>query len=328
MTDRILHYSVLRNEVLQYLKPPLLKSSEFERPLLIDCTLGEGGHSELFLAKLPEVEVLGLDRDSGILERARNRLSGYGSRFNALNVWFDDFFAAPESCGQYRPPAAILFDFGISTYHYEASGRGFSFTRDEPLDMRLDTQSSLTAEYVVNTYDRNRLADIIYEYGEERLSRRIAAAIAARRRERAVTTSADLADIIKGAVPRSYRYGRIHPATRTFQALRIEVNGELERIDRTLRKAVDLLTPEGRIAVISFHSLEDRRVKQTFRDLARGCTCPPEAPRCVCGGKPSIRLLTGKPVKAGDEELSENPASRSARLRCAEKLDQIREDQP
>ena len=225
-----------------------------------------------------------------------------------------------ESVGR---PTSILFDLGISIFHYEASGRGFSFNRDEPLDMRLNNEEGITAEFIVNTYGKDQLADVIYQYGEERYSRRIAAAICKRRGAKAVKTSADLADIIKGSVPRDYRYGRIHPATRTFQALRIEVNGELDRIEQTLDRAVELLQPGGRIAVISFHSLEDRRVKQTFKRLAKGCICPPEAPMCVCGGVPTVKLLHKKPFRATDEEVKSNPASRSAKLRGVEKLSKL-----
>ncbi len=323
MDSDVLHYSVLPREVLGYLGPAL-KNAESSQiinpPLLIDGTLGEGGHSEIFLKEYPQLQVIGLDRDCEILNRAEKRLEPYSSRFTAVNVWFDDFFSEPERYGAAKAPNAVLFDFGISIYHYEASGRGFSFSKDEPLDMRLDHDSSINAEYIVNTYAQDRLADVIYQYGEERYSRRIAAAVAKRRKVKAVSTSADLADIIKGSVPRNYRYGRIHPATRTFQALRIEVNGELDRIDRVLEKAVNSLTPGGRIGIISFHSLEDRRVKQMLKKLAVGCVCPPDAPQCVCGGTPLVKLLTKKPVRPAEEEVLENPASRSARFRCAEKL--------
>jgi 16S rRNA (cytosine1402-N4)-methyltransferase len=337
MNSDVLHYSVLPREVLEYLGPALKNAENDQKnnpPLLIDGTLGEGGHSEIFLKEFPRLHVIGLDRDREIIKRAEKRLEPYSSRFTAVNVWFDDFFAAPGSdpdpapgsdpdpdrFGAAKAPDAVLFDFGISTYHYALSGRGFSFSKDEPLDMRLDHDCSINAEYIVNTYDQDRLADVIYQYGEERYSRRIAAAIAKRRKMKAVSTSADLADIIKGSVPRNYRYGRIHPATRTFQALRIEVNGELDRIDRVLENAVNSLSPGGRIGIISFHSLEDRRVKQMLRKLAVGCVCPPDAPQCVCGGYPQVKLVTKKPVRPAEDEVLENPASRSARFRCAEKL--------
>ncbi len=312
------HYSVLQNEVVEYLEPAF--SAVSGEPLLIDGTLGEGGHSALFLQQFPDIRVIGLDRDSEILGRARQRLAPFGDRISVIQTWFDDFFADWESNPGFSRPAAVLFDFGISIYHYEVSGRGFSFGKDEPLDMRLDRGGTLTAEYIVNTYERDRLADIIYAYGEERYSRRIAAALCRKRAEEAITSSAQLAAIIAGSVPKEYRYGRIHPATRTFQALRIAVNGELERIDRVLRQVVDALQPGGRIGVISFHSLEDRRVKQLFKQLSLRCTCPPETPRCECGGRATVKLLTKKPVRPSESEVAINPASRSAKFRCAEKL--------
>ncbi|MBL7006911.1 MAG: 16S rRNA (cytosine(1402)-N(4))-methyltransferase RsmH [Spirochaetia bacterium] len=316
MENKVLHYSVMPQEVLELLRP----AAELKSSLMIDCTLGEGGHSELFLKTFPELQLVGLDRDNEILERTRYRLAPFNNRVTIINTWFDDFFTKPDMYELSGQPTCILFDLGISIFHYEASGRGFSFNKDEPLDMRLNNEEGITAEFVVNTYGKDQLADVIYQYGEERYSRRISAAICKRRGTKAVQTSADLADIIKGAVPRDYRYGRIHPATRTFQALRIEVNGELNRIEQTLDRAIELLKPGGRIAVISFHSLEDRIVKQTFKRLAKGCVCPPEAPRCVCDGVAAVKLLHKKPFRASEEEITVNPASRSAKLRGVEKL--------
>jgi 16S rRNA (cytosine1402-N4)-methyltransferase len=316
MENKVLHYSVMPQEVMKMLGPAV----ELENSLLIDCTLGEGGHSELFLKNFPNLQLVGLDRDSEIIKRAKQRLAPFGDRVTIFNTWFDDFFTKSEMYESVGKPTCILLDLGISIFHYEASGRGFSFNKDEPLDMRLNNEEGISAEFVVNTYGKEQLADVIYQYGEERYSRRISAAICKRRGTKAVQTSADLADIIKGAVPRDYRYGRIHPATRTFQALRIEVNGELDRIEQTLDRAIELLRPGGRIAVISFHSLEDRRVKQAFKRLAKGCVCPPEAPRCVCDGVPTVKLLHKKPFRAADEETKINPASRSAKLRVVEKI--------
>lgn len=316
MEHKVLHYSVLPQEVLELLRP----AAEAEASLMIDSTIGEGGHSELFLKNFPGLQLIGLDRDNEILERTKQRLAPFGNRVTIFNTWFDDFFTKPEMYESVGHPTCILFDLGISIFHYEASGRGFSFNKDEPLDMRLHKEEGITAEFVVNTYGKDQLADVIYQFGEERYSRRISAAICKRRGTKAVQTSADLADIIKGSVPRDYRYGRIHPATRTFQALRIEVNGELNRIEQTLDRAIELLKPGGRIAVISFHSLEDRIVKQTFKRLAKGCICPPEAPRCVCDGVAAVKLLHKKPFRASEEEIKINPASRSAKLRGVEKL--------
>ncbi len=304
------HQSVLAKEVLEYLVP------SGEHPLMIDCTLGEGGHSFAFLSRYPELRVIGLDRDPTILQKAEHRLAPFGDRFTPVNTWFDDYLRDYDG----EAPAIILFDLGISVYHFEESSRGFSFGKDETLDMRLDPSAPLSAFEIVNTYPERELADLIYQYGEERYSRRIARAICSRRSESPVSRSDDLAQIIRGAVPASYRYGRIHPATRSFQALRIAVNDELNRIVPAVERAIDLLRPQGRVGVISFHSLEDRPVKYLFRRKADGCVCPPEAPRCTCNGKPSIAILTKKPIVPTEEECQANPPSRSAKFRVAMKM--------
>ncbi|MDY4609837.1 MAG: 16S rRNA (cytosine(1402)-N(4))-methyltransferase RsmH [Sphaerochaetaceae bacterium] len=306
------HYSVLQREALELLVPPQSPS------LMIDCTLGEGGHSKLFLERYPQLSVIGLDRDSEIIEKAKTRLAPFGDRFHAVNTWFDEFLATYDG----KRPELVLFDLGISVFHYEESGRGFSFRKNEELDMRLDKTAPLTVEDIVNGYQEERLADIIYQFGEERYSRRIAAAICSYSRSKRITQSDELAEIIYKAVPPAYRYGRIHPATRTFQALRIEVNRELDRIEPALRQAIDLVVPGGRIGVISFHSLEDRKVKWLFKGAADGCTCPPGAMRCTCGGKPTVKILTKKPIIPTDEECRINPPSRSAKLRVVEKLEE------
>lgn len=306
-----IHYPVLQREALELLVPPCGPS------LMIDCTLGEGGHSQLFLQKYPQLHVIGLDRDAGIIAKACNRLAGFGDRFQAVNTWFDEYLMHYEG----EAPSIVLFDLGISVFHYEESGRGFSFRKSENLDMRLNQDDEVSVRDIVNNYSQEHLANVIFQYGEERYSRRIASAICAYRRLHAVSKSDELADIIWHAVPASYRYGKIHPATRSFQALRIEVNREIDRIAPALSAAIDVLSPKGRIGVISFHSLEDRPVKYLFKQKADGCTCPPEAPRCTCGGKPVIRLITKKPVVPTDEECDMNPPSRSAKLRVAEKLE-------
>ena len=305
------HTSVLAKETLEYLKPTLAN------PLMIDCTLGAGGHSEAFLTTYPDVRIIGIDRDKRIMEKAIHRLARFGDRFTAVNAWFDEFLTSYDG----EAPALVLFDLGISVFHYEESGRGFSFGKSEELDMRLDSSSNLSVAEMVNTYSEKELADIIYHYGEERYSRRIAAAICNARKTQAIVRSDELADLIRRSVPSSYRYGRIHPATRTFQALRIAVNGELDRIIPAVERAVKLLRPSGRVGVISFHSLEDRPVKQLFKRLADGCVCPPEAPRCTCGGTPSIKIITKKPVMPTEQECGANPPSRSAKFRVAEKLE-------
>ncbi len=310
----IKHHPVMRQEALDYL------GSVAAHGLLIDCTCGEGGHSEAFLQQYDELHLIGLDRDPEIQNKARERLSIFGDRVTLVNTWFDAYLEQyPDTLPR---PNAVLFDFGISVYHYEESGKGFSFRKDETLDMRLDPNDELSAADVVNSYPQERLADVIYQYGEERYSRRIAAAICTRRKERRIVSSQELADLIKYAVPKNYRHGRIHPATRTFQALRIEVNGELDRIEKSIEHAVRILAPGGRIGVISFHSLEDRIVKHTFKRLAKGCVCPPESVRCTCEGKPQIRILTKRPIRPSEDEVRLNAPSRSAKFRFAEKLEE------
>ncbi len=292
-----LHYPVMHSEVLENLTLPQSRPS-----VLIDCTTGEGGHSKLFLEKYPLLTVIGLDRDSEIQKKAQERLKEYGARFQSVNTWFNDYLASRES----ESADAVLFDLGISIFHYEESERGFSFRKDEELDMRLDVNQSLTAERVINEYSEEELADVIYKYGEERYSRRIARAVCEKRKEKRIVTSRELAEIIWSSVPREYRYGRIHPATRTFQAVRIEVNRELDRIEPALTEALRVLNKGGRVAVITFHSLEDRIVKWTFKDRESKYG--------------DIRILTKKPIVPTDTECDENPPSRSSKLRIVEKL--------
>ncbi len=293
----IVHYPVMHREVLEYLPIPEGDS------LLIDCTTGEGGHTSLFLGKYPSLSVVGIDRDKEIQKKATERLSGFGGRFRPVNAWFDEYLETAPS----ESADAILFDLGISMFHYVESERGFSFRSDEPLDMRLNPGQGMSAADVVNGYSEENLADVIYRYGEERYSRRIARAIVEKRSVAPIKSSSELAEVIRGSVPREYRYGRIHPATRTFQALRIEVNSELDRITPALESAIRVLKSGGRIAVITFHSLEDRKVKWFFKD---------EASR----EDARIRILTKKPVVPSAEEEEENPPSRSAKLRVVEKL--------
>ena len=293
----IVHYPVMNKEVLENLPIPEGDS------LMIDCTTGEGGHTSLFLSRYPSLRVMGIDRDSEIQKKAIERLSVFKERFQPVNAWFDDYLEnAPSETAD-----AILFDLGISMFHYVESDRGFSFRNDEPLDMRLNPEAGLSAADIVNGYSEENLADVIYRYGEERYSRRIARAIAEKRESAPIESSSALAEIIRAAVPKDYRYGRIHPATRTFQALRIEVNKELDRITPALGDAIRVLKKGGRIAVITFHSLEDRKVKWFFKDEAQK-----ENPR--------IRILTKKPIVPSSEEEAENSPSRSAKLRVVERI--------
>lgn len=305
----IRHTPVLKEQTLELLIP------QPEYPLMIDCTLGEGGHTSLFLEKYPFLHVIGLDRDPTIMQKAVERLVSYKDRFTAVNAWFDEYLRDYHG----PSPSIILFDLGISVFHYEESSRGFSFSRSEPLDMRLNVDKDLSASDIVNTYSEKDIATIIFTFGEERYGRSIAKAICKARDEKPITKSDELATIIYNCVPPQYRHMRIHPATRTFQALRIAVNSEIERIIPSINRAIDLLAPGGFIGVISFHSLEDRPVKHLFREREKGCTCPPKAPMCTCGKKSAIKIITRKPLIASDQECSENPPSRSAKLRVAQK---------
>lgn len=289
------HYSVMADEALQYLTPPAN-----EEAVMVDATCGEGGHSHLFLSTYPQLSVIGLDRDEGILSKARHRMEMFGERFTSFTIAFDEFF---KEAGEEIYDLA-LFDLGISSFHYEESGRGFSFRKAEPLDMRLDVSQPISAIDVVNGYQQERLADLIFKYGEERYSRRIARAIVAERKLTKIADSAQLAQIIHKAVPPAYRYGHLHPATKTFQAIRIEVNGELDRIEIALEGAIRALKRGGRLGVISFHSLEDRLVKWFFKNQ--------ESDR--------IKILTKKPLIPSEQERTENPPSRSAKFRVIEKM--------
>lgn len=307
------HYSVLQKEVMDYLVPPEGTG------LFIDSTLGEGGHSQLLLENYPGLQVVGLDADSRILEIARRRLEPYGGRVRLFNTWFNRFFREYPLGGE--QPDAILFDLGISIFHYERAGRGFSFQKEEPLDMRLDEDLETSAYDIVNTYPKQELTQIFFQYGEERYSRMIADAIIRDRGQKPIETSLELAEIIKSAVPGKYRHGRLHPATRSFQALRIVVNGELARLEAVLQDALRVLKVGGRMGVISFHSLEDRIVKRFFQEKSKPCTCPPEWPICKCGGENEVvHLVNRKPVVPAEEEVEMNPPSRSAKFRVVTKV--------
>ena len=308
----IIHTSVLLKETLSLLVP------EKPNSLMVDGTLGEGGHTEAFLAMYPDLRVIGVDADVRIQARARERLSPFGDRICFYPGWSDVFFE--EYPDDQKKPDIILLDLGISVFHYERSGRGFSFRTDEPLDMRLDPLSGESAADIVNTMKETPLADLIYQFGEEKYSRRIAKAICETRARSKFATARALADCIYSAVPADYRHGRIHPATKTFQALRIAVNEELSRLPRLLALALDTLSPGGKLGVITFHSLEDRIVKNYFRTMSKSCICPPEVPICKCGGRAKVELLTRKSISASDEEISMNPPSRSARLRAVRKI--------
>jgi 16S rRNA (cytosine1402-N4)-methyltransferase len=306
------HVPVLLEAVLDLLAPPDGEAC------LVDATLGEGGHTEAFLSRFPRLRVVGVDKDGEILRRAEARLASFGSRVRLVRSGFADFFE--RGLGELRPER-ILMDLGVSMFHFEQSGRGFSFRSEEPLDMRLDSGEGRTAAELLQEAEEGELARLLADFGEEPRARRIAAAIVRHReRQGPIIRSGELARIVAGAVEPEARRGRTHPATRTFQALRIAVNDELGELARALPAALRGLSAGGRMGVIAFHSLEDRIAKRFFRERARACTCPPEWPICQCGGKSQLRLLTRKPISATEQERRANPASRSARLRVVEKI--------
>lgn len=310
------HTPVLLAECLEELSPV---GEPYEKDaFMIDSTLGEGGHTEAFLQRYPGLKICGVDADQAIQARARERLSAFCGRVFFYNGWFNDFYSNyPQDLPK---PNLILFDLGISIFHYELSGRGFSFRNDEPLDMRIDPSKGKSAADIVNQAGERELADLIYLYGEEKLSRRIASAIVEARACGKIESSAALAGIVEKAVGGRYAREKIHPATRTFQALRIAVNDELGHLPRALFDAFNVLEAGGKMGVITFHSLEDRIVKNFFRNLAKQCVCPPNAPKCVCEGRPCAEILTKKPLGPTDQEVKVNSPSRSAKLRVARKI--------
>lgn len=301
-------------EVLSLLSP---------RPggIYVDGTLGGAGHARMILeVSAPDGVLVGFDRDPEALAAARQRLAPYGDRVRLVRA---NYAAMAESLNAIGVDAidGFLFDIGVSSHQLDTAERGFSFQVDAPLDMRMDPESGATAADLVNELSLDELARIIREFGEERWAKRIASFIVKAREERgAIESTMQLVDCVKGAIPRSAWEERIHPATRTFQALRIAVNDELGSLERGLVAGIELLAAGGRGVVISFHSLEDRIVKTVFRRYAQGCTCPRMLPRCVCGNKPRVRILTGKPVMAGGDEVAANPRARSAKVRAVEKL--------
>ena len=307
----VIHTPVLLEETVKYLAPR--NAAE----LMIDCTIGEGGHTYAFLSQFPELKIIGLDADGEILKVAKERLARFGERVQFYSGWSHDFFA--EYPGSFKRPDTILMDLGVSLFHYEKSGRGFSFRYDEKLDMRIDASSGFGAAELITKLPEEDLANLIFANSGERYSRRIAKAIREAKTGAALTSSAVLAEIVERAVPPAYRNGPVHPATRTFQALRIAVNGELSRLNDLLGAAFRVLEVGGRMGVISFHSLEDRIVKNFFREKNRDCICPSEAPICKCGGQRELTILTGKGICPGEEEIRRNPPSRSARFRAIEK---------
>ena len=286
----------------------------------VDCTTGGGGHSLEIAKRLgPNSRLICFDRDKDAIAAAKERLKDYLDKIIFVN---DNFSGLERVIKDYGIDnlGGVLADLGCSSYQFDTPERGFSYMHDARLDMRMDTDSPLSAYEIVNGYSEEALKRIIYDYGEERFAPRIASAICKSRSEHPITTTHELTEIIKGAIPSAARADGPHPAKRTFQAIRIEVNGELDAITPLIDSAAKNLVPGGRIAVISFHSLEDRLVKQGFKSLLGGCTCPKDFPVCICGRKPVIKEISRKPILPTEEELENNPRSRSAKLRVAEKL--------
>lgn len=283
----------------------------------LDCTLGGGGHSEGILKELSDKgRLISIDQDDQAIEFAKKRLEKYGAKWKVFKNNFENLDIVLYSAG-YDKIDGILMDIGVSSTQLDDPSRGFSYRYDTKLDMRMNQNSELSAYDVVNNYSEEDLARIIYEYGEERNSRRIARLICEERGKKKIETTGELVAIIKRAYPER---AQKHPAKKTFQAIRIEVNRELEVLDKAIDKAVDALKPGGRLGIITFHSLEDRLVKNKFRDLATACKCPPELPVCICGGKAKVKLITRKPIVPQGEEVKFNNRAHSSKLRVVERI--------
>ena len=306
------HESVMRNEVLHYLNVHM-------EGVIVDGTLGDGGHTEFILKNTaPEIRVFAIDRDSSAIERASERLSPFRDRVTLAHGNLGDIKELAAENG-ITSVVGVLMDLGVSSPQLDTAGRGFSIQHDGPLDMRMDSSQKTSAADLLIKLSDAELASIIKDYGEERYAKRVVRAIRREQEERPITTTGQLSRIVARVV-KSSRHSRIHPATRTFQALRIAVNDELEQLKTALAGMMGLLHSTARIAVISFHSLEDRIVKTFFRDEEKGCSCPPKIPICVCGRMPALKILTRKPLVPSEEEVAQNPRSCSAKLRVAERI--------
>lgn len=286
--------------------------------IYLDGTLGRAGHSLAILRRLTSGRLIGIDQDLDAIAAARERLAEFGNRVTLVHGNFSDLGEILQNLG-ITEVDGMLFDLGVSSPQLDEPRRGFSYMHDAPLDMRMNAAAALDAFQVVNLWSYEELRRILFEYGEERFAPQIARAIVRARADKPVKTTGQLVEIIRSAMPAKALREKQHPAKRSFQAIRIAVNGELDALPPMLEAAANGLAPGGRLAVITFHSLEDRIVKQKLRELAAGCTCPPEFPVCVCGKKPKLNLISRKPIAAGSAELEENPRSRSAKLRVAER---------
>ncbi len=287
--------------------------------IYLDGTLGGAGHSLEICRRLTTGRLIGVDRDEVALRAAAERLKPFADRVTTVHSNFCEINTILDGLGL-DGVDGMLFDLGVSSPQLDDASRGFSYMADAPLDMRMDRGEALTASTVVNEWPQEELRRILHEYGEERYAPQIAAAIVRRRQQRPIETTLELVDVIRSAMPPQALREKQHPAKRSFQAIRIAVNDELASVSRLMHDAIDRLNPGGRLAVITFHSLEDRIVKNAMQAAAKGCTCPPEFPVCICGKKPKVRVLTRKPIVSGAQELAENPRARSAKLRVAEKL--------
>ena len=311
---------------MEYTHKPVLLNECIEalniRPdgVYVDGTLGRAGHSREIAQRLTTGRLICIDRDQAAIDAARERLAPWMDRVTLVHSNFAELGDVLRQAGV-TGADGMLFDLGVSSPQLDDASRGFSYMQDAPLDMRMDVSAPLSAWNVVNEWSYEELRRILYEYGEERYAPAIAKAIVRAREDKPLETTLELVDIIKSAMPPAALREKQHPAKRSFQAIRIAVNGELDALPPMLRAAVEGLNPGGRLAVITFHSLEDRIVKRTLQDMARGCTCPPNFPVCVCGKKPKVKLITRKPIVSGEEELAENPRARSAKLRVAEKCE-------
>lgn len=305
------HYSVMLSETIDALN---IKSGG----IYADGTLGGGGHSHELLSRAENVRLIGIDQDTDAISAAKERLAEFGDKVTYVNDNFRNINSVLDGLCVDKIDGMVL-DLGVSSYQLDNAERGFSYMQSAPLDMRMNQNAKMSAYDVVNTYSEDTLTDIFYRYGEENWSRRVAKFIVDRR-EKPLETTGELAEIIRAAIPQAARKDTLHPEKRIFQAIRIEVNGELEILKAAICDIIGRLKSGGRLAVITFHSLEDRIVKQAFSELARGCNCPSDFPVCVCGKKPEIKIITKKPILPSERELEENSRSKSAKLRVAEKL--------
>ncbi len=306
------HYSVLLSESVDGLNIN-------PDGIYVDCTLGGGGHSLEILRRLRDGRLIAVDQDSDAIAASKLRLADYSDKVTYVHNNFSNIASALAELEIDGIDGAVI-DLGVSSYQLDTPERGFSYMRSAPLDMRMSKDSPLTAYTVVNSYPEERLRQIIYDYSEEKFAGRIASRICQARESKPIEDTSELVEIIRSAIPAKARENGPHPAKRTFQAIRIEVNSELDVIKPTLDQLVDALKPGGRLSVITFHSLEDRIVKQTFASYTRGCTCPKDFPVCVCGKKERAKLVNNKPILPSERELDENPRSRSAKLRVLEKI--------